>query len=101
MIRHPRDVSAACGIGLRHHPAAISVDAHTDDVRDHDPVICIDEDLGHPIQEFLRIDTGKESEVRQDHQPRDVMDPCALLDRGDDVIDAGHLRPFRFMEERE
>lgn len=63
VIRHPRDVGATCSIWLCHHLPAIGMNAHTDHIGDHDPVVGIDEDLRHPIEELLRIDTSKECKI--------------------------------------
>ena len=55
------------------------MDSHTDHIRNHHPIARIDKGGAHPPQELLRINTGNEREITEDHQARNVVDPGSIF----------------------
>ena len=90
-VTHLVDVRAAGGIGLGGHHAAVGEQGHPDHVGQHHPVGSIDEARPHPRAHRSRVDTGRERQVAEHHQPLDVMCVPVVMNVSDHVGDAGHL----------
>jgi len=63
VVRHARDVGTTCGIWFRHHGTAIGVNAHADDIGNHDPFSGIDKYFAHPIEKLLWVGAGNQCQV--------------------------------------
>ena len=87
VVGHLVDVGRARHVGLRDEEVAQGVRPHAKHVRFYDPIVGIHVGDPEPVGERAGIEIEQRGEIREDHQPRDVVSIAGSPDIFDDVVE--------------
>ena len=96
-VGHAIDVGGSGDVGLGGGDAAVGVGGHAEDVGFDDPIVGVDVAEPEPVGQLAGGEAAEGGEVREHHEPGDVVRPAFaddLIDDGIEAVEAGLDAPI-------